>query len=292
MGAFRTFGFIVGFLALMVLGLYSLDYSQGRVGYAGPVVDTELRGGVNGASIGDAWDHITASFTPLPDQAEKIATSNSITDSVARDFIDLYLQAKATGDGTVSPEMRDAIVGSAASYGKGYVDAARYIKADILISSTDTAQAHKDYLNALATIIDARFGKLPKRDFTQIPPELAAFQESLRTNNFTLLKKIRPYHEAYSGATKDLLALRTPSLYATNHLEMLNSFATSEESLMRVMQLETDPLGAIYGMRAYIEEYARGNRVTNTLSSFVTTESLTFSVGEPAYGLLRYLMNE
>lgn len=273
-----------------MLGLYSLRYSEGRVGYAGPVVDTAVRGSVTGASLEDAWGRITSSFVPLPDQAEKIAPNNSITDSVTRDLIDLYLQAKIAGDGTVSTSTSSAIASSVAKYGKGYINVNRYVSADILLTTSDSSEAHRTYVNALATIIAERFHGLPRRgDYSKAPPELAALQEALETNNFSRLSRIDPYHKAYAGAVKDLLALRVPTSYASLHLDIVNSFSTSDESLVHIMAFQTDPLGALYGWRAYIEEYARGIRDMNMLLTLATSSSLTLTEGDPAYGLIQYL---
>ena len=290
MGAFRTFRFIIVFVVLIVLGLYSLHYSQGRVEYAGPVEDTPIKGSVTGASLGDAWERITSSFTPLPDQAERIAPSDSITDSVTRDILDLYLQAKIAGNGSVSTSTIAALATSVAKYGKGYIDINRYVSADVLLAAGDTQDAQKSYLNALATIIYTRFHDLPERgDYTKPPPELAAFLDTLQTQNFAHLQRIAPYEHAYASATKDLLLLRVPSSYAAIHLDIMNSFATSEECLVRLRAFEADPLGAIYGWQTYIEEYARGIRDMKLLVTMINSTSLSLSEGDPAYGLLQYL---
>lgn len=283
----RTLRFIFGFLILIILGLYSLNYSQGRVGYAGPVIDTSLKGSVRGASAGDAWSRITNSFTPLPDQAEKIAQSKSITDTLARDAIDLYLQARERAGGEISPEERDRVVGSAAAMGMGYIDLYRYTSSDVLLSPSDSVADKKTYANALATAIDKNFAPIPKQDPTQAPNELALFQNAVGKSTLAELKKLEPYRKAYAGAVRDLLLIRVPSTYANTHLDMVNSFATSEEGITRMMQFETDPLGAMYGVRAHMQEYARGSRVVLALRELISKDALTFSENEPAHALLR-----
>jgi len=272
-----------------VLGLYSLNYSQGRIGYSGPVVDTSVKPSLTGASVNDAWSRVNDSFTPLPGQAEKIAPSNSITDSVTRDLIDLYLQAREKDGGVISASTTEALASSVVKYGKGYINVNRYTNTDILLDPLDTVEAQKNYVNALAMIIHTDFQGLPSSAKTTTPPELAAFEETLRTNNLKNLSNIEPYRSAYAKATKDLLAVRVPSSYASVHLDMLNSFATSEESLSRMMQFATDPLGALYGMRAYVEEYARAKHDITLLVDTVKQTSLVFTQDEPAYGLLAYL---
>lgn len=82
--------------------------------------------------------------------------------------------------------------------------------------------------------------------------ELPLISTALETGDKTLPKKLIPYIDAYTNITKETLKIPVPDKIATIHLDLINSYKGTADSLKIAGKIFEDPLFSMQGINQYL----------------------------------------
>ncbi|TSC54740.1 MAG: hypothetical protein LiPW30_206 [Parcubacteria group bacterium LiPW_30] len=82
--------------------------------------------------------------------------------------------------------------------------------------------------------------------------ELPLISTALETGDKTLPKKLIPYIDAYTNITKETLKIPVPDKIATIHLDLINSYKGTADSLKIAGKIFEDPLLSMQGINQYL----------------------------------------
>jgi len=82
--------------------------------------------------------------------------------------------------------------------------------------------------------------------------ELPLISTALETGDKTLPKKLVPYIDAYTNIAKETLKIPVPDKIATIHLDLINSYQGTADSLKIAGKIFEDPLLSMQGINQYL----------------------------------------
>ncbi len=114
---------------------------------------------------------------------------------------------------------------------------------DITVAGASDTESLRFYGNALADI-------LLKHPYTGAS-EMVVLQNALRANNPALLAELAPIENAYRAMVVDMRLLPVPEAYATEHLNLLNSYFAIANDISAMQGVFTDPILAMLRVKRY-----------------------------------------
>ncbi len=82
--------------------------------------------------------------------------------------------------------------------------------------------------------------------------EITVISTSLETSDQTLQTKLVPYINAYTNIAKDTVEIAVPEKIAELHLDLINNYRGTADSLKIVGQIFSDPLLSMNGLNQYL----------------------------------------
>lgn len=82
--------------------------------------------------------------------------------------------------------------------------------------------------------------------------EITVISTSLETSDQTLQAKLVPYINAYTNIAKDTVEIAVPEKIAQLHLDLINNYRGTADSLKIVGQIFSDPLLSMNGLNQYL----------------------------------------
>ena len=94
----------------------------------------------------------------------------------------------------------------------------------------------------------------------------------------------------YQKFSLDLRALKTPSGLAQSHLIIVNSYDGMSRGLLGMQHLFSDPINGAAGYQTYTKTRLDVTTGYSEVVSFLKTNGIVFTEGEPGYPFTRVLM--
>lgn len=217
-------------------------------------------------------------------------TTPSQTNVLARDFVDLYLQARDQNpDQKISENEQEAIGKSLANVAREkYTRLANpYIYEDLRIQETETIERLTIYLDNYGRIFGSSFPE--SESSSDGPQELLIFFSSVGDEDFAQLETLTPYIERYQKAAEEFASLRVPERFADFHLETINTFANVSLALSHMKAYEHDPVGALFGADQFTQEVTNFILSLGELRDVLENLTLPFVEGSDGDLFERYL---
>ncbi len=93
---------------------------------------------------------------------------------------------------------------------------------------------------------------IQKYDKYNLGQELPIISKALETEDKTLPMKLTPYIEAYTNIAKETALIPVPDKIATIHLDLINSYRGTADSLKIAGKIFSDPLLSMSGINQYL----------------------------------------
>jgi hypothetical protein len=183
-----------------------------------------------------------------PDQSSvdrllNAATSNNVTDTVARTLLINLTNAKAQGLGSDVPTQDDLVADAAARITQER-SAPAYAASDLTLASNSQASLKK-YGNAFMAAAQPH---------TEASYDLTLYiiGTSTGNNNPVLLKQqLTLIGKEYAALARDLSRVEVPSNLVPIHLSIINNFKRMSDTYAGMQQIFTDPLRALGSLQLY-----------------------------------------
>lgn len=188
-------------------------------------------------------------------QTLKSTPTISQTNVLARNFVDIYLQAREQNPGQEIPEKdRRAIAESltAASQEKYLQLINPYIIEDLHIQAVETTDRLVTYFTAFGEIFSQTFPQ--ESNAEDGPKELLIFLSAIKNNDLAQLNTLTEYINRYDDTAQKLVAIPVPAAFEKFHLASINTFSNTAIALSYMQNYENDPVGALFGMDHFNNE--------------------------------------
>jgi len=244
---FTTIVGSIALAALLVWGAYTLTHLPAQQETLS--VDSTLTQDTDWkTALQDIQSQNPANRAPQAPSADKVsellaaATSDNLTDTVARTLFINLSNAKAQGLGDDIPT-QDQLIAQAASQIRQSPPTRVYTAADITTTS-NTSDSLKAYGNAFMTAVGAH----PGASYTAT---IYALATSTDNGNPKPLKALSSIGDEYAGLTHDLAKVPVPSTLVPIHLKILNNTERMAEMFPDMAEIYTDPLRALASFQLY-----------------------------------------
>lgn len=195
---------------------------------------------------------------PGPDDARPISTTTPMVDPATPPETNLTrLLAERLGERLIIPLARNPEAKPDPSItGERLIDdivaAAReqnkvFSLSDISISSAAGRSAIIAYQKTSDAIFNAASRKLGKVS----APEIAA--QAFQNDDFSTLSLLASHEQILAKLIRNLKQLSVPRVVAPLHLARLNAVLLQQQGVEKMQNAETDPVGALIGIREYID---------------------------------------
>ena len=187
--------------------------------------------------------------------AETAIYATTTTDTIARRLI---LEYTAVQQGRTTP-LSDAeaeTIATRLAQGIKLPPKKQYKLSDLNISEDNSDEAGTLYAKNLNTLLYAFAVANSKEN------ALSVVAKATETKDSGVLEKLDTYIGLYQTLEKDLLSLKTPSLVATLHLRLLQSYETLRAATVGLKSVLSDP---VVGFAAFAE-YQKGVDALNTVA--------------------------
>jgi len=202
----------------------------------------------------------------------------SQTNVLARDFIDLYLQARDENpEEKISESEQSAIASSLAVVSREkYLQLADpFLLEDLNVQQTETIERLTTYFDAFGKIFGSAFPEEPLDN--EGPRELVIFFSAISSSDFSQLESLTPYMNRHGNTAASLASLRVPEQFSSFHLEATNTFANVALALSYMQNYEEDPVGALFGVDQFSNEVLGFILSLGELRDTLTELSLPFT---------------
>ena len=200
------------------------------------------------------------------------ATSDNVTDTVARTLFIQISSAKAQGMGSDIPT-QDALIAEAAAKIDQQRGTPLYAQADLTLT-TDTKEAMRAYGNAVMSI-------LLRHPQANVNQTLLAIASAADTNDSSKLKALVSIGAEYKALNAELILLPVPSTLAPLHLSVINNLARMTQTFPDMQVMLTDPLRGLGGLQLYRTLGDESLRVFTSIATTLSKNGILFSKDEP-----------
>lgn len=183
--------------------------------------------------------------TKTPDQT---ATEPlTLTDQLARDFLENYLRLKGLADGSeLKSEERQSILESLL-YNLPLINLPNsYSLSKISTFPANDKETIFSYLKEVGGVI------LGSQDIKV--NELVVVRDALTREDENELRKLAPIIAAYENAVKNLLSIKAPEKYARLHLDLANSINNLRRAIILMQNFFKDPVQGLLATTFFNEE--------------------------------------
>jgi hypothetical protein len=217
-------------------------------------------------AVSGPWENssssTTASSTPL-----------SPTEKFGQDLFSLYSQAENSGEDVTDPTVQQAIVGKVLADGSVLPAPKPYTISDLKISPDNSIAALTAYGNAA--------GLVYVENYIQHQGELTIVQNSLDSNDPTILKQLDPIIAEYQGMLKGELAVTVPSSMEDFHLDLVNAFNELIFADQGFEETYSDGLTSLNGLNIYQQGANDLDTALAGIKTRLNLSNITYTAQEP-----------
>ena len=192
----------------------------------------------------------------------------SLTDKVARNMFASYIIQKK--DGVPLPEIKNNVISSIENQLQNAQKSEDvFSRNDISISSNESKETVKNYINALGKILAAE----AQRKFPLSGSEIQENPNSL----------FQTYIQSYESLIAKMQGLLIPKSYAVNHLSLINSFYNFVQIHKSFNNLSSDLLGGIIAFSRYQDEASRMTATLNAIKTRLEQDGIQLTASDEGY---------
>lgn len=152
----------------------------------------------------------------------------------------------------------------------------RHAIADLNISADNSPDALRAYANAFGSIVKVYSSK-------DIEDEETILGKALSTKKQSDIEHIEIPAVAYRNFSEELRKIKTPSLFANYHLEIVNGYDVMSRSLFLTEKVFTDPLSGNAGWQTYIAQIPKVAHGYAGDINVLHDKDIVFAADEPGY---------
>ncbi len=229
------------------------------------------------------WQEALQSTSPLmlPGEDENYEYAPStLTEEFGVAFFENYVRSKGYGVfGVTEEELIERSSGLLADKATDEL----FTIAHITLGEDNQPAALKTYGNAVAVILN--------RYAAQGDSELVILGRAMRNNDPDELDRLQPLVDSYDGMVRDMLALRVPSQYVGEHLDIINTFNALAIDIEAMRNAYEDPISALIRLKRYEEDaIGMSAALINLYDRLKLEGGVTFGPNEPAYSLTGWFL--
>lgn len=177
--------------------------------------------------------------------ADSFTEATTTTDLVARRLLLEYTASqRGSATSTISDTQAQYIARRLAEDVK-LPERKEYALSDLNISSDNTRSAGILYVNALNVLLKNHM------ETEKNETELTILLSAMDTKSTATLNKLRVKAEAYQVLIKNLLAMKTPSVFAPLHLRFVQSYESLRSGTVGLESMLADPVVGISALAEY-----------------------------------------
>jgi len=234
-------------------------------------------------SLGAASGTSAILLPPTPDIAigtDVVLAPPTATDKLAQNILETYINAKQSGvavSSNVATQIADNVIS------QPYQDsqtAKTYSAANIKTENSYSMADIENYGNAVGKIISAP--PAPNEQF-----ELSVFETFANSGDETVLSSLSLNIARYKKMVSSLLAVPVPQIFVESHIGLLNSLSGIVDSIQKMQNAPTDPVGAINATTEYETTTRNLVSVLSAEKAIFLKENATFSSSQPGYILVK-----
>jgi len=200
------------------------------------------------------------------------ATSDNVTNTVARTLLINLSNAKAQGLGNDIPT-QDSLIADAAAKINQERGTPIYSAADLTLIPESKAVLHA-YGNSVMLILQNH----PKANMNR---SLYLVSKAAETGSESGLGELSSIGAEYKTLAKDLAALPVPQTLSPLHLSIVNNFARMGSAHADMEEIITDPLRGLGGLQLYQSLSEETGRVFTSIATILSKNGILFSKDEP-----------
>ncbi len=212
---------------------------------------------------------------PTTDKVQELliaATSDNLTDTVARTLFVNLSAAKAQGLGNDIPT-QDSLIADAVQKINNTKPASRYNEASLLV-----VENNKDTMRAYGNAFMQTIARHPEANFGRAIYTIATSTDNADPARLAPLKDIG---EGYGALADDLAELEVPKSLAPFHLKIINNFALIATSFPDIEKLYTDPLRALAAYQRYDALNNETYRLFINIAQNLSQNGILFTKDDP-----------
>jgi len=219
-----------------------------------------------------------ANKAPQAPSADKVsalltaATSDNLTDTVARTLLVNLSSAKAQGLGDDTPTQNQLISQAVAQISNEPAKLV-YASTDLTLAA-NTQDAMAAYGNAFMAAVAAHPG-------ASYDETIYIVGTSTDNGNASKLKALKPIGAEYAALAKDLSGVPVPSTLAPIHLEIVNNIERMSETFPDMQNLYGDPLRGLASFQLYDALNQETLRLFINIAQEFSQDGILFSNGDP-----------
>lgn len=274
---FTTIVGSIALAALLVWGAYTLTHLPAQPEELS--VGSALTQGTDWkTALEDIQSQNPANRAPQPPSADKVsellsaATSDNLTDTVARTLLVNLSSAKAQGLGNDIPN-QDQLIAQAASQIRERPAAKTYSNAD-LTSTPNTQSALKAYGNAFMSAVAAHPG-------ASYGATIYAIGTSTDNGDPSKLAPLPSIGKEYGALARDLSKVSVPSTLMPIHLQIVNNIERMAEMFPDMGKIYSDPLRALASFQFYDALNQETLRLFINIAQQFSQNGILFSKDDP-----------
>ena len=195
------------------------------------------------------------------------------TDQVAINLVSNFLEASSRGQYAENEE--GLIEEITTEVGRGG-DITLFEESDLILSSDNSNQAIRLYLNDLGIIFESDFG-------VTLDSEYAIFGKLIENQEFDELFKLAEIARGYRRVTDALLKVEVPEPMVTAQLGLVNGFSILSQSLFLMSESGNDPIKLVTGSGRHRQGSTLLTSTIVALKDLARDPYFSFSSDDPAY---------
>jgi hypothetical protein len=270
----------IALAALLVWGAYTLTHLPAPQPQT-LSVDTQLVQDTDWkTALEDIQSQNPSNKAPQPPSPDKVntllsaATSDNLTDTVARTLFINLSNAKAQGLGDDIPT-QDELIAQAASQIRQKPAAKVYTNVDIALAD-NTQGAMKAYGNAFMSAVEAH----PNASYVAT---VYAIGTTTDNGDPSRLKSLASIGQDYGALAKDISKVAVPSSLLPIHLQILNNMERMAELYPDMQKIYTDPLRALASFQLYDALTQETLRLFINVAQQFSQDGILFSKDDPGH---------
>lgn len=202
----------------------------------------------------------------------KAATSDNLTDTVARTLFVSLSSASAQGLGADVPTQEKIV--AMATQTAAPPQAKRIYTQNDLTLTEDTTQTQKTYGNAVMVV-------LGKHTSATSDAVLLAVSLAVDNNDPKELTALIHIQAEYEKLVTELAAVPVPKTLAPLYVQVLNSLGAAAASVGDLQKIISDPLRGLQALKQYQSKLGEVGRVFTSIAEMLNKNGILFSKDEP-----------
>lgn len=248
------------------------------------IKDTDSDGTTDGQEINDNRDPLKKApgdeFDPLIIAENKKSEAEfkklTQTDQLAQTFFSQYIASK--NNGTLSKTNKQIILDTAVSQVASTNNVTKYTKANLRISTNNSAEALKAYGNSIT--VGAQ-----NNSKETIRQELSVLATAIDEEDPNELKNLEGAIKLYETIINTYLIMEVPSELTTVHLDIINNLSAIKNDVEKMKLIFSDALQAILAIDDYKKSVEKLRENFSNLGKYFQSKDIVFKENDPGYKL-------